>query len=374
MTSKIVLTGNETITLNDLYTQALGIKARCKDINIDMFSSSRIEHSEDYGILNVLAPLGEVSLAESSANEPTVLGCIRAKLTLWSFRQLCSGRLKIPYTYMKNLIDSKALPVQALFEKNVNTHIAEYHNGLRIRLYRGDDGLRVRGILTPAYTVFDTDKVLETVMSVVKQYEGIGFKIKGHFIDETGIQVRMISDEPLDVEGEEGDLFAGVLIQSGDVGNRKLSVQFFIWKQICANGLVVAKGSGEMLHKRHRGACEGDFYESLVAAMSALPTFAKNATEIIRTSKGEKLDEKNMKELLDRFTPVFKVTDEERELIVSLANERYDTSKWGIVNAITEFAQAERFDIDTRTEIETYAGSIIFNPKVLNGMFKSKAA
>jgi len=365
MNANLLLTGDKTTTLESIYERAQVIHNRCEDVMLDFFSTARVENDGAYGKLNFVAPFSSDAYTKDADGNVAVLGLpVSAKLTPWSFKQLCGARLGVPHVFMKKCIDSKSLQKKALFERTVNTFISEYDRGVRVRLYKSEDGPIVRGILTPTYSVFDTLDVLKTVKETLEKNTGINFHIKGHFVDETGLQLRFVSDEPLAVEGEEDDLYAGFIVSTGDVGNRKLSVRFFIWKQICTNGLVAAKGIGDMLNKHHRGSFDSDLRDSLAQTIAMLPEFAANATEVIKASKGKQLSYDEVTALLGSFEKNVKLTEAEKEKIISLSFDRYGsgakTSRWGFINALTEFAQEERFDVDDRTDIEEYAGVLLF--------------
>lgn len=167
----------------------------------------------------------------------------------------------------------------------------------------------------------------------------------------------MATPEPLEIDGE--DLYPGLIISSGDVGNRSLEVSFFIWKQVCTNGLVMAKVSGQVLHKRHLGIYDpANFQASLAEALETFPVFCENAKTLVEEARRKELTSDMLKERLKAFGKGVKLTEEEENTITVLTT-KYGMTLWGFVNALTEFAQAERFDLDSRVEIEAYAGDLI---------------
>ena len=364
MMMKLAVKSN--VTLNDLMAKALDIESRCKDYVLPGatigrgktkrstgamnpgLTSACVAHNKEYGELRFLAPIG-------NGNGSTVSIAVSAELSQWAFYQLCSIRLGVPHSYMKKCIDSPLPDVQKLFEENVNTLMSHYDSATRIRLYQPEAGapLRIRGIVSGSYTVFDTDQVLETVHEVL----GDGFNIKGYFINEEGLHLRMATPEPLQIDGE--DLYPGFLITSGDVGNRSLEVQFFLWKQVCTNGLVMSRVSGKILHKRHLGIYDPvDFKSSLVSALESFPIFCENAKTLVEEARSKELTSDMLQARLKAFGREVKLQEKEKETITKLT-ANYGMTLWGLVNALTEFAQAERFDLDERTAIEIYAGNML---------------
>lgn len=344
----------EAVSLTDILAKALEIKGRCKDIRLESLANATVSHTEDFGRLHFIAPFAE--------DRGTTLGLMtQAELSAWAFKQLCSARLKVPYRYMKACIDSETPEIQRLFELNMNTHLAQYNNGVLLRLYCAGAGepLSIRGVLTPSYTVFDSDRV----MDITREMLNDDYVVRGHHIDEAGMQIRVTTPEPLKISGE--DIFPGLIITSGDVGNRQLTVQFLLWKQVCSNGMVLAKLMGMMLKKRHYGAYDNNnFRESFVSTLDMFPSFVRHASELIEANRAKALTDEDLTKRLEAFSKQCKLKNEERDEIVHLTKNVYGMSVWGYLNALTEFAQAERFDIDDRTEIETYAGNILAASKI----------
>ena len=60
-----------------------------------------------------------------------------------------------------------------------------------------------------------------------------------------------------EVDGVGLDIHAGIKVKPrllGELrGNGSLQVKFFLYKQVCKNGLVMEKMTGKVLHKRHLG-------------------------------------------------------------------------------------------------------------------------
>lgn len=361
------LDAKSTVTMNDLLVKALDIKDRCKDIILPGshvgrqskkvptgvmnpgLTSATVSLEGKYGTLNFLAPI--------TANENNALSIgVSAKLTEWSLTQLCSIRLGVPAAYMMKCHNSKIPDIRNLFVENLNTLMSHYGKGTRIRLYKPEDSddLVVRGIVSDSYTVFDSYDVLDMIYSVL----GDQFSIKGYILNEEGLHLRVTTPEPLRVDGE--DLYPGLILSSGDVGNGSLDVQFFIFKQICTNGLVMAKVSGKILHKRHLGSYNSEkFKEMLASALELFPVFCENAETLVNSARGKEMTEDDLVRRLEAFERNnVKLSEEEKEDLTAMTLN-YGMTLWGFINALTEFAQRDRFDLTNRLNIETYAGDLL---------------
>lgn len=361
------LDSKSTVTMNDLLAQALGIKNRCKDIVLPGshvgrqskkratgvinpgLTSATASLEGEYGTLNFLAPI------TTDENNTLSIG-VSAKLTEWSLTQLCSIRLGVPASYMMKCHNSRIPDIQNLFTENLNTLMSHYGKGTRIRLYKPEDSedLVIRGIVSDSYTVFDSYDVLEMIYSIL----GDQFSIKGYILNEEGLHLRVTTTEPLHVDGE--DLYPGLILSSGDVGNSSLDVQFFIFKQVCTNGLVMAKISGKILHKRHLGSYNSEkFKEVLASALELFPVFCENAETLVKSARMKDMTEDDLVKRLEAFERNnVKLSEDEKEDITAMTFN-YGMTLWGFINALTEFAQRDRFDLNNRLNIETYAGNLL---------------
>lgn len=335
--------------MNDLIAAAVGIKNRSRDIILeDGLSKADFETTGAYGKLNFLAPL------PGNNDGMTCSFRVGAGLSQWALGQACS-LAGISHLYMGNLMKAEQSDVKALAAINMNTLMPYVTKPLMFRLYQPEQGMKlsIRGIVSAKYAVFDSLSVLETVHEVL----GDNFNIKGHYLDETDLHLRVTRPEPLEVNGE--DLYPGLIISSGDVGNRSLTVQFFLWKQVCTNGLVLARVSGKVLHKRHLGIYDSaDFKASLVDALESFPAFCAQAKELVDAARKHELDDEGLKARLAAFGKSVKLSEEENDTLKNLT-VHYGMTLWGFANALTEFAQAERFDLDNRMDIEAYAGEML---------------
>lgn len=181
----------------------------------------------------------------------------------------------------------------------------------------------------------------------------------------------------MNIDGE--DLFAGIQIDSSDVGRSALTVNFFIFKQICTNGLCISKGKGNLFTQKHINICTDDFHEELSKSIKILPELIKEYESTIKRAqmsnsivtvgredisklimqevlKKEDRD-KAVQELIDRLKAKLRLPDEGVEKVLRVANENYNYSNWGVINAITEVAQD--YTLEKRIDLEKTAASML---------------
>lgn len=268
----------------------------------------------------------------------------------YAMSQLCN-KIGIPYQYMKRCLASERF---GLVEHNVNSWIDNYNKDFFVREHNNT----VRGILTPRYSVFDTHEILE-VMSEVFPVDD--YTIKGYFLSPERFHVRFVSPTPLDIPNE--DLFPGISIDSSDVGRSHLRVNFFIWKQVCTNGMIVPKKFGMLYTKRHMGIESKEFREELTHSLDSVEPLVAKVTESIVNTASVSLedtfkDEKSLEKLIESVMKTTGMKENGANKVISLVqNETYPMNKWGLINSLTEVAQD--YTLEKRIEIEKIAGELL---------------
>ena len=256
---------------------------------------------------------------------------------------LC-GKLQVPSRYFNRLVDAKQNELAAA---NINCWLENSKKDLFLREYNG----RIRGVLSGSYSVYDAPEILQTVAEVFNPNE---FKLKGSFINEERLHLRLIENTMLDIEGE--DLFAGITLDSSDVGRAGLSVRFFIWKQVCTNGLVIAKSEAKLFRQKHIGITHEDFAAGLNEGLQTFYELKEKITEQIKATAEIPVKE-DIEDLLKEIKDATNLSDESATEVIEYMVAKYDKTQWGLINGITEVAQ--KFTLERRIELETIAGNML---------------
>lgn len=272
----------------------------------------------------------------------------------WALSQL-SIKLGMPSGYAEKCINKGHADLAA---NNVNTWLTEQSGTKRkkttdylVRSYKD----KIDGILSSSYTAFDTTKILDVIEKSINVDD---YHIVGSYLSNERMHLRMIRDELLDVDGE--DLYPGIFIDSSDVGRTALNVSFGIWKKVCSNGLCISKAGGVLYHQRHVGISPIDVETELVARVKTIPQLIERSERIIKNAATEKInlnDEKVFEKMVNDIRRLSKVSEDDAKKVIELSKLRYGTTRWGIVNAMTEVAQ--NFELDDRIRIENAAGRLI---------------
>lgn len=325
------------ISFDDLYQKSLGIQSLCTDYNVSNVSYHNMGMDSDVGGL-IYKPDDSPAFRHSG-------------MTRYAMSQLCN-KLGIPIRYLEKCIDNGMIELAA---ENVNEWLSDYNKNLFIREYDG----KIRGVLSDRYMTLDTPNIMEVISSVVDSSE---YSTKGFFLSPERFHARIVQNTMMNIAGE--DLFAGIQIDSSDVGRSTLQVRFLIFKQVCTNGLCISKGGGVLFEQRHIGISIDEFYSSFKESMSRIPTLMQYSAELVNVARKDDgkfnvahFSESEMKDFTERMKLKTRLSDESMTKVISMMTEKYTPTRWGLINSITEVAQD--FTLERRVELEKIAGDIL---------------
>ena len=344
MRELVITPSRKGISFDDLYRQARDIQSLCTDYNVSNVSDRNMVMSSESGNL--------VFLPDNNPFEDEPLVRVDMGMTRYAMSQLCN-KLGVPVRYLEKCFDAGQID---LASDNVNAWLSEYNKNLFIREYDG----KIRGILSDRYMTLDTPDILDVISDVVDSSE---YSTKGVFLSPERFHARIVQNTMMNIAGE--DLFAGIQIDSSDVGRSTLQVRFMIFKQICTNGLCVSRGGGVLFEQRHIGISIDDFRSTFEDSMSRIPVLMDNATALIEEARCKddkfnvtRFNEVQLKDFTERMKLKTRLSDEFVGKVINMMQEKYSPTRWGLINSITEVAQD--FTLERRVELEKIAGDMLF--------------
>lgn len=325
------------VTFGSLIKKSQEIDSLCEDYTVNRANSGNMRFNESAGITFI--PNGKDSTVQ------------RLPLSRFALGQLCT-KVGVPTRYIDKCIDSGRID---LAKDNINSWLEDYNKDLFIREYNGT----VRGVLSSKYSVCDSHEILKVLEDAVDLSK---YKIKGSFLNEERLHLRLVSTEMLPTDGE--DLFAGLFINSSDVGRSILTVQFGIYKQVCTNGLVIAKAGGTLFEQKHIGISADEFHQGLVASLANIDLLTEHAVEWVNRAKNrynhwsvETEHPEDIEEFVAYIRQQTNLSDDSAHKVISLMQTKYEDTRWGLINGITEVAQD--FTLERRIELERIAGNML---------------
>lgn len=269
-----------------------------------------------------------------------------AMFTPYSFSQLCT-RLGIPVRYMDKCLEAGN---RELVASNVNDWLKHSEKDLMVRRY----DKAIRGILSQKYSVLDTPDILDVTQNYLKDAE-----IKGYFISPERFHLRAIL-QPLNVPNE--DLFAGFQIDSSDVGRSTLMVQFFLYKQVCTNGLMVSRGDGLIFQQRHINISKDEFSKGLITGMNVIPKLIPDIERSInicmkKSMPYELITANGVQAFINDLKIHAGLGEDDSLKVAELMSTKYGDTQWSLINSLTEVSQ--QFTLEKRLTVERFAGNLL---------------
>lgn len=329
------------LNLEELLSYAQEIQSDCKDYTVT--ANSTTAHFN---------PTGDIIYLPDIEKDSRKVGISR-----YALGQLCS-KLGVPVKYIEKCFNEGQVDLAA---ENVNTWLSDYGKTLFMREYKNS----IRGVLSSRYSVVDTPDILSVLADTIdpKQYA-----TKGFFISPERFHARIVQREQMiNVNGE--DLFSGIQIDSSDVGRSILKVQFFIFKQVCTNGMCLTKGGGVLFEQKHVGITTQQFRDGLSSTFGNIPMLTSQAEELInRCATGDRyhtnlMSEDTLNNFVSSIRDATKLSEPAVLKVINTMNDKYSDNSWGLVNAITEVAQD--YTLEKRLELEKVAGDILSTGKFL---------
>lgn len=322
-------------TLDKLIEKAHDIESRSNDYMVRHANSNNIRFNERAGITFI-------SEDQNIRDFP---------ISRYALGQL-GTKIGVPVRYLEKCIQSGRID---LAQDNVNSWLEDYNKDLFIRAFSGG----IRGVLSNKYSVCDSHEILEAVDDAVDLSK---YKVKGSFLNEERLHVRLIGKEMLPIDGE--DLFAGLFLDSSDVGRNILTVKFGIYKQVCTNGLVIARAGGTLFEQKHIGITAEEFHDGLVKSLQNVDLLTDHAVEWVQRAKNrynhwsvETEHPEDIEEFVAYIRQQTNLSDDSAHKVIDLMQTKYEDNRWGLINGITEVAQD--FTLERRLELERIAGNLL---------------
>jgi hypothetical protein len=277
-----------------------------------------------------------------------------------------AARLGIPRPYFDRMRRERP----ELLDENVNAWLQHKHER---RLIRTLDSA-ARAYLSERYRRLDNFDLAEAVLPLVAAESGA--RVESAQVTATRFYLKAVFPR---VEGEvkKGDVVqAGICVSNSEVGAGSLSVQPLVFRLACLNGLIVPDAT---MKRHHIGRAEGGdeeahelFADETLAADDR--AFFLKVRDLVKAT----LDAAKFNKIIDRLRastetsitgdPVrsvevlserFGLNDGERGGVLRHLVSGGDLSQYGVIQAVTAFAQDSSLDYETATRFEQLGGEVL---------------
>ena len=283
--------------------------------------------------------------------------------------QQIASRLNIPYRYYQKM----QLEAPDLLDDNVNRWFQENAERRMIRVLDNN----VRAFLSDRYRRLDNLELCAAVLPVIQEMKGAN--IESCEVTPTRMYLKVINKK-LKAEVEVGDVVqAGFVISNSEVGLGSLRVEPLVFRLVCKNGLICKDYAQKRYHVGKQVNLSDDsayeIYSDETIAQDDRAFFMK-VQDVVRSAVDENkflmtvaklreakdipLKNQPVKEV-ELLADKFQLTENERGDILRQLFIGGDSSRYGLVNAVTAASKIAK-SYDRATELERIGGEILSLP------------
>lgn len=282
------------------------------------------------------------------------------------FHDQLSSHYKIPKPYYERI----QADYPELLAETVNAHLQKTKEK---RLVRTMDG-RARAFLSAGYRPMDNVDL--TTNAILPAFGNVNELLFDCQITETRLYVKAVTPK---VQGEivKGDVVqAGVMIRNSEVGHSSLSIEPFINRLVCTNGLIMPdygvrkfhtgkrnlelnEAQELMLSDKTRMMQDATLWSQIRDIITATTTQASFNSMIkpMQEAAGRKIESKPT-DAVEVVAEWYGFSEEQQTEMLNNLITGNDFSQWGIVNAVTAMAHTET-DYDYATELQSIGGELL---------------
>ena len=305
-----------------------------------------------------MVPSGEFQL-------DTNTGIEMMPATGYAHAQMAS-KLSIPKIYYDRMM--KQSP--NLLADNVNHWLEQRQEetGL-IRTLRG----QMRAFLSSRYRIVDNHEILEMVIPELVEM-GSGIEIVSCQVTDEKMYLKVINKDVEAAIAVGDPVQAGFILSNGEIGNSSISVEPFIYRLVCTNGLIL---KDRKQRKNHAGRVNenADLYATdtiqaiddafklkirdLVRNAISISTFQEAVTDMQGAKSN--LITGNPVKAVEVTAKAIGLTESESGSVLNHLIRAGDLSQFGMLNAVTRSAE-DIESYDRATEIERLGSSVLYLP------------
>ncbi len=272
--------------------------------------------------------------------------------------------LNIPAKYYDLMQEEKP----ELLARNVNTWFKDMNEGITymVRSFQYPDESIGRALLSAQYRRIDHMMIAETVLPMFAGTDQ--FEVVSCEVTERRLYFKIVNRR-LEADVSVGDTVqAGVIVSNSEVGMGAVSIQPFVYRLECSNGMVVSEMGNRKTHVgRVQEAMDNSFEiyttEAQEAEDKALALKIRDQARVaideamfgrvvkcLRMARGEYIDG-DPGDVIKLAGKVYDFTRKEQTGILRHLVEGGDLSKYGLANAVTRTSH-DISDYDRATDLE----------------------
>ena len=289
------------------------------------------------------------------------------------------AKLNIPSKYL-DIMNSEEH--RSLLGTNINYWFQNASKQVMVRTYNAykDQPAIARAMLSPRYKIVDHDSICEMVLP--KILDNPNLQVVQSEVTEKKLYIKAVNHAMQSEIGVGDVVESGITISNSEVGYGSVSITPFIHRLVCDNGLIINDSKISAKHLTSSQADRDGVYnllsnEAKQKDSEALLLKCRDVTESVLSESVflesvSKLKEANSvkieqpKKAIEYISKKFSLTQIEQESVFDRVLNRDDknnfTSKYSIINAVTNLANSENVTTDRSNDLQQIGGYVLNLP------------
>lgn len=280
------------------------------------------------------------------------------------YRQL-GERNGVPGKYMDRMLAE----APALFTHTMNHWLHEQPSRRLVRLLDGS----ARALLSDRYQRIDNADVAEIAIPAL---EAAGAEVVSCEVTERRLYIKAVTHKVRGEVKRDDVVEAGVEVGNSEIGYGAIYAVPFAMRLACLNGMKIDVGGFRRAHIGTRQEMDDNTVAMLTdetiqaddnaillkardviaASLSQASLDAYIERAAVAAGSASIVSETKAVEVL---TKTYRLTDKEGDGVLKALIRGGDLSRWGMANAITQYAQADEVTYDRASELETLGGTVM---------------
>jgi hypothetical protein len=254
-----------------------------------------------------------------------------------SARRLIASKFRVPQEYLRRC------PVD-LQRDNLNHWVGKYGDA---PLFLRFDGDRLRAVFTTRYVPIDNSDILNHLI-------GMNFPSDAEVFLSLSDEIMSLSvpyqQKTFAIHGEQ--ISPGVAITNSEVGLACFSVEAFLLRLVCTNGLITHDAVN--IHVRHT---KQDALKMFADAIDQVGLYGSDHEHTLTISIDQAVEDPPG--TIGKFSSRFGVKPREAELVKEAWEQMPIATMWGVINAYTLAAQRPEISVENSVKLQKTAGMIL---------------
>ena len=205
----------------------------------------------------------------------------------------------------------------------------------------------IRFMASSKYSCFDNHDVLDAFKDIDSD-----LKVKEHHNTDGHFVLRLVAD-PIQITDKK-PFYPGVQVINSEIGESSVKIQFFLWEEVCTNGMVISRAQFPMYRMIHIGKKRhNDLKKALEQKIKEIPDFIDTCTKLLSSS-----EQRDAKEAIDRIQRSVEIPLNIKEKIKNKLEDTDGLSSLDVLSAMTNAIQSCSWS--ERLRLEEKAGDLLF--------------